>query len=117
MQHAAREQQYRAGHPAARFWIVLHEKRAVGRLIVDDAADPIVLVDLALLPEARGQGLGAALLSALAAAADAADRRLRLHVAATNPAQRLYRRAGFVERERTELVVTMERPARSEGAG
>ncbi len=117
MQHSAREQQYRAAHPQARFWIVLHEERPIGRLVVDAAVDPIVLVDLALLPEARGHGLGTQLLAALGAAADADDRALRLHVSATSPAQRLYRRAGFVERDRTELNVVMERPTRSACAG
>jgi ribosomal protein S18 acetylase RimI-like enzyme len=75
--------------------IVQRDDAPVGRLIVHRAPDEIRLVDVALLPAHRGQGLGAALVGALQAEARASGRPLRLHVAADNPALRLYRRLGF----------------------
>lgn len=63
-----------------------------------DAALPeYLIVDIALFPQARGEGIGGALIAAAQARAAADGRSLRLHVMTTNPdAQRLYERLGFV---------------------
>ena len=55
------------------------------------------IVDIALLPEARGHGTGAALLSALLAAAARDGRSVSIHVEQMNPAMRLYHRLGFLK--------------------
>lgn len=60
--------------------------------------DSLWLVDIALLPEARGQGFGEALLVPLQAEARNRALPLRLSVARDNPrAAALYRRLGFKE--------------------
>ncbi len=51
---------------------------------------------VALVPEARGSGLGTRLLRALQAEAAEKGLPLRLKVVLTNPARRLYQRLGFV---------------------
>ena len=64
-QFRAREQSYRARYPAARRFVVTRADERIGALIVDEAPDAAHIVDIALLPAWRAQGVGAALLCAL----------------------------------------------------
>jgi ribosomal protein S18 acetylase RimI-like enzyme len=66
-----------------------------GRLYVHRREREIRLMDIALLPEFRGSGLGTALLSGLFAEAAAAGKTVTIHVEMYNPALRLYERLGF----------------------
>jgi ribosomal protein S18 acetylase RimI-like enzyme len=70
-------------------------ERPLGRLIASATAAELRLVDIALLPEQQGRGLGTALIEDLQR--QAASRRvpLRLQVRPGNPAFRLYSRLGF----------------------
>ena len=54
------------------------------------------ILQVQLMPEHQGRGIGAVLIRQLQAQARAAGRPLRLKVLKTNPAQRLYERLGFV---------------------
>jgi ribosomal protein S18 acetylase RimI-like enzyme len=65
---------------------------------------------VATLPSHRGQGLATALVARLVADALAAGERPFLHVAAANPAARVYRRLGF-RREREVLFFALSRRA------
>ena len=53
------------------------------------------LVDIALLPEHRGRGIGGRLVSEVLERAASEGRRVSAHVAHDNPARRLYERLGF----------------------
>ena len=64
----------------------------------------LYLDTLALVPAARGQGYGAALLQACAARARACGLPLALLVEDGNPAERLYRRQGFRPVGRMEVA-------------
>jgi ribosomal protein S18 acetylase RimI-like enzyme len=54
------------------------------------------ILQVQLMPEHQGRGIGAALIRELQAQARAAGMPLKLKVLKTNPAQRLYERLGFV---------------------
>jgi GNAT superfamily N-acetyltransferase len=54
------------------------------------------IIQVQLLPEVQGRGIGAALIRGLAAEARSAGVALKLKVLKTNPARRLYERLGFV---------------------
>lgn len=96
MQQSMQSQGFRTAYPDALHAIVEHDSAAVGRLVVDAGADRLHLVDLALLPGARGQGIGSAVLRALQAAAAARGLALSLSVSHANPrAARLYASLGF----------------------
>lgn len=69
----------------------------VGRLYVDRQAETLLVVDLALLPDCRGGGVGTALMQEVIAEAGAAGKKVRITVEKNNPAQRLYRRLDFRE--------------------
>ena len=54
------------------------------------------ILQVQLMPDHQGRGIGAALIRGLQAQARAAGMPLRLKVLRTNPARRLYERLGFV---------------------
>jgi GNAT superfamily N-acetyltransferase len=95
LQFNARQAQYRAMHPQAEWSLVLLEGVRIGCWCVARRAETIVLVDVALLPEHTGQGIGGRLLRGLLDEADAAGLPVLAHVDNTNPARRLYARLGF----------------------
>ena len=83
--------------------------RPAGRLYVARWEREIRIVDIALLPEFRGRGLGTALLRDLMAEADAAGKPLSIHVEMNNPARSLYERLGFRPAGEHGVYVLMER--------
>jgi len=95
MQHAAQRKGYAARFPRADHRIIEAGGRAVGRLLVDRSGREIRLVDIALVPEARGQGIGSRLIGQLLDEAERGARPVRLQVLAGSRAQELYGRLGF----------------------
>ncbi len=105
MQFEAQRAAYAAARPNARFETIEQRGRPIGRLVVDRRGDEIHLVDIALLPAARGRGIGGALIRRLC---EQGGRPVRLRVERTNPALRLYRRLGFVEVGDDNVYALME---------
>ena len=95
MQFAAQDAAYRAGSPEGSFDVVEVGGRPAGRLYVDRRPGEIRIVDVSLLPEFRGQGIGTRLIRQLIQEATASGSVLSLHVQLHNPAAELYRRLGF----------------------
>lgn len=94
MQHRAQDQYYRATYPEATHRIVCVGETSIGRLIVERSGSQLLLVDVALLPEFRGHGIGGAILRDLIDEAVGSGRVMVLQVVKTNPAVNLYRRLG-----------------------
>ena len=79
-------------------WLVmLRGDQGVGRLYIARWPREHRIVDIALLPEHRGCGLGTALLLDLLDEAAQAGTSLSIHVEKMNRAMALYRRLGFVK--------------------
>jgi ribosomal protein S18 acetylase RimI-like enzyme len=95
MQFDAQNRHFRHAHAHLEVSVVLLSGQPVGRLSVSRDVDAVHLVDIALLPERRRQGIGTVLVTQLQSEAAAAGLPLRLHVARTNPAAGLYHRLGF----------------------
>ena len=85
-----------ASYPNATFSIILSDGQPAGRLYVAHWEQEHRLVDIALLPEFRGRGIGTHFLRQLQATAASAGKPLTLHVEVFNPAQHWYERLGFV---------------------
>lgn len=99
---------YARVYPDADWLLVVGNGAPVGRLIVWRAPAEWRLVDIALLPAWRGQGLGTLLLQTIQAGARQAGAPcLRLMVDMQNPARRLYERLGFVTEEESIPAVSM----------
>jgi ribosomal protein S18 acetylase RimI-like enzyme len=95
MQFRAQSLDYQANFAAAEHLIILADGVEAGRLYVDRRPDEMRIVDIALLPEHRGAGVGGGILRGLLAEAAAVRKPLRIHVEHYNPALRLYERLGF----------------------
>jgi ribosomal protein S18 acetylase RimI-like enzyme len=97
MQFSAQNRSYMVQYPAADHLIILSGEQAIGRLLVNRAEDEIHLVDINLLPDFRGGGIGGSLIKELQSEAARDGKSFRLHVFHSNPARRLYQRLGFSE--------------------
>src|ERR1700683_934564 len=65
MQFEAQRRGYLMQTPDAQYWIIRRNGASVGRLIVDRTNEDIHLLDIALLPEFRGHGIGSTLMASL----------------------------------------------------
>ncbi len=87
---------YLSRFPQARYLLLHAHGEPVGRIVTSHAARCLHLVDIALLPQARGKGIGSAAVRALQHWATRHDAALTLTVQAANTgARRLYQRLGF----------------------
>ena len=95
MQFHAQHRYYQSEFPKAAFDLIFRDDRPIGRLYVDRREDEIRLIDIALLPEHRGAGVGGALVRELLAEAARLRLPVRIHVERNNRALGLYERLGF----------------------
>ncbi len=86
---------YRRAYPSATFDVVEWGGRPVGRLLVAVGTTASEILDIAMAPEACGQGLGTLLLQWVQTRAAYAGLPVVLMVEPANPARRLYDRLGF----------------------
>lgn len=96
-QFAAQDSYYRQTFPDAGYDLIVDREEVLGRLYVNRGEEAWLVIDLALLPEHRGKGIGTRLLQRVLDEADCAGKPVRIHVERFNPARRLYDRLGFRE--------------------
>src|SRR5882672_202228 len=96
MQFDAQHAHYRKHYAGSDFLVIERAAQAIGRLYLARWRAEHRIVDIALLPEHRGAGLGTALLRDLLDEAARAAKAVTIHVEKFNPAMTLYRRLGFV---------------------
>lgn len=95
--------------PNARFDIIELGNEPIGRIVVDRPGDKVHIVDQAIVPQRRNQGIGAAIMRFLMDEARAAGLPVHLKVADNNdPSMRLYVRLGFVPIEQIPAYIAME---------
>ncbi|MGN6663663.1 MAG: GNAT family N-acetyltransferase [Solirubrobacterales bacterium] len=95
------------------FEVVLVDSEPAGRLIVARWPEELRVVDIALLPQYRGHGIGEELMRSLLEEADERGVKASIHVERFNPAQRLYARLGFRPVSETGVYLLLERPPRT----
>ena len=94
-QHDAQRHHYRTNYPNALWLIVETGGHPIGRLYLERWPSQHRIIDIALVPEARGKGYGTALLEDVVEDAHAAGKAVSIHVERTGAARPLYRRLGF----------------------
>lgn len=95
-QFAAQDHHYRAQYPDATSDVIEADGHPVGRVLVARTDTDALILDIALLPEARGRGVGGRVIDELLDEARRTGRsKVSLHVESGNPAKRLYTRLGF----------------------
>ena len=108
MQFNAQTAHYRENYPGASFQIIEQDGVWLGRLYVARWEREIRIIDIAVLPEHRGAGLGTQLVRALQDEARSAGKTLTIHVERFNPALRLYERLGFEQVEDKGVYLLMK---------
>ena len=110
MQFDAQHRAYRQRYPDASFDVVLVDGEPVGRLYLDSAPGEMLIVDIALLPEFRGRGIGTELVTGVLADAATHGAGVTVHVERDNPARRWYLRLGFALIEDQGVYLLLRRP-------
>ena len=108
MQFAAQDSHYHTHFPDAAYDLVLRDGQPIGRLYVDRRPDELRILDIALLSEHRGGGIGTGLMRELLDEAARTGKAVRIHVEHNNPALRLYHRLGFTRVGDTGVYYLME---------
>ena len=113
-QFEAQDHEYRRAYPDGIFSVIELSTNPVGRLYLRHGECDTRVIDLALLPEYRGWGIGSRILGDLAREADPAGRTLSIHVEVFNSgARRLYERFGFDLDEDKGVYLLLTRPPQS----
>ena len=94
-QFQAQHDHYQGHYPAASWLVVEAAGAPIGRLYLDDRDGDLHLIDISLVPERRGGGIGTAIMADLLDWARGRGKTMTLYVEPPNPARRLYERFGF----------------------
>ncbi len=94
-QYEAQDRAITSATPGATRAVIELDGAAVGLFVVHRTPTEIRIVDISLLPEARGAGIGTAVLTELICESRSTQRPVTLHVAHGNRARTLYERLGF----------------------
>lgn len=108
LQHQAQYRDYAERFPRSEHFIVEFSGQAAGRLLLNREADELRVIDIAVTPEQRGQGIASAVLRSLISEARTTGIALRLSVRSGNPALALYRRLGFCVRAESATDLELE---------
>jgi len=94
-QFQAQRSYYQAHYADAEQYVIEQAGQPIGRAYLLWTDTHLQIIDLALLPEACGRGIGGELLGRFLKRVDREGLSAGLHVESYNPAQRLYFRHGF----------------------
>jgi ribosomal protein S18 acetylase RimI-like enzyme len=106
-QHQAQLSHYRTYYPTATFDLILVQDHPAGRIFIQRGVEEIRLMDIALLPAYRNQGIGTLLIRDLLKEAEANHQFIGLHVEQFNRAYQLYQRLGFRDVEMRGIYMYM----------
>ncbi len=108
MQFHAQHTYYQENYTEATFDVILYQDTPVGRLYVEEWSTELRIIDIALLPQYRNQGIGSYYLRQLMTRAATAQKAVSIHVERNNPALMLYKRLGFKKIGEHSLYDLME---------
>jgi RimJ/RimL family protein N-acetyltransferase len=86
---------YSQAYVGGEFMVIERSGQPIGRLYLYRGSSDHRIVDISLLEEGRGQGIGGTLLDLMCEEAAALSRTVSIHVEKFNPAQSLYERKKF----------------------
>ena len=96
-QFSAQRTHYFKYFPRAAHHLILVDEQPVGRLYVDRRREEIHILDITLLPEMRGHGIGTQILLDLIKEAEHKNQTCSIYVESFNRSLGLFQRLGFVK--------------------
>ncbi len=109
MQFQAQHDYYQTTFSDAQYDLILRDGLPIGRLYVQRRSDELHIIDIALLPAYRHQGIGTGLMQTLLAEAKMNNLPVRLYVEQNNTALGWYQRLGFRQIGDHGIYLLMER--------
>lgn len=116
-QFAAQRHHYLTYYADSAFDVLEAPAGPAGRLYLQRLPKMLLIVDVSLLPEWRGRGIGSAVIEAICAEARPDGKAVEITVEKFNPAQRLYRRLGFREYSEDGPYLFMRWQPEAQGPG
>ncbi|WP_256592156.1 GNAT family N-acetyltransferase [Pseudomonas sp. CC120222-01a] len=113
-QFNAQHNYYQAHYADGELLIIELEGRPIGRLYMFWGPTTLNVIDITLLSEFQGRGIGSALIETQLRRADEQGLRVELFVESYNPAQRLYGRLGFYVCGDSGVYLKLRRDARTD---
>jgi ribosomal protein S18 acetylase RimI-like enzyme len=107
-QFTAQRNHYLSYFPQAVHHMILVDEMPVGRLYVDRSADRLRILDVTLLPQARGHGIGTQILLDLMREAESKNQPCSIYVESFNQSLGLFQRLGFVKTDESGISWLME---------
>jgi len=95
MQFSTQQRYYQQVYPDADFLVIITHDAIIGRLYLATLPTERRIIDIALLPAYRNQGIGSILLKKILKTAAEDRLNVGIHVEKNNPARLLYERLGF----------------------
>jgi RimJ/RimL family protein N-acetyltransferase len=108
MQFSAQQKHYRAYFPHATHEMILAERQPIGRLYVDRREIDIRILDVTLIPKARGGGIGAQILLDLMKEAEQGNQSCSIYIESFNRSLSLFQRLGFMKTEENGAMWLLE---------
>ncbi|CAN5588206.1 hypothetical protein BH10ACI3_BH10ACI3_21130 [soil metagenome] len=109
MQFSIRQLSYAMQYPDGEDSVILYENEPAGRIIIGRSGAEISLIDIAVLPQFQGNGIGSEIISRLKQEAANAAIPVVLTVDLANPkAFALYQKLGFAVSGETQLNYSMQ---------
>jgi len=87
---------YRERFPGAQFSVITEDGNPVGRIYILRDPDEIRMLDITVLPEHRGKGIGTFLTRELMAEGERDGKSVQIYVESFNRSRTLFERLGFV---------------------
>jgi GNAT superfamily N-acetyltransferase len=110
MQVRAAERRRSLSFPMAASYVVLDDEECVGRLVIDAARDQLRVLDLVLLPQWQGRGIGTTVMLGLCQLADERRLPIVLDVPRDHGVVTFLRRMGFAQEDLSVTSVSLRRP-------
>ena len=95
MQSMAQLADYKRNYKDSSHQVIYYKKKPAGRLYLWETAREIQIIDISLLEEFRGRGIGRKILTNIIDSSREKNKMVVLHVAFGNRAKRLYESLGF----------------------
>jgi ribosomal protein S18 acetylase RimI-like enzyme len=109
MQYETQFMAYAAHYPGSDYQVICRDGEPVGRIWIASLPHELHLVDIVLLPAARNQGIGTAVLRKLQQRAEEEEKPIRCNVHQENPGSlRFHQRLGFQIVHEDSMDVKME---------